>query len=259
VRWSNGKSDEQFRGSGARIVSGKFLNTHARSWRYATTNPGTLDDGVEEKQWRRRSPIGSPRQRCVFEVWARARRQQKGGTSHGGVHLSPGVSVRRGEKIFRVPAMVATFTPAIAKEKDAPTCGARFPVHGTRVRLGYRPGGPTTPPKPARIPASSQGSLLAWSKICACGGRQTCPRGPTGSGSSGGKLGCRAGKPASRAPHVGASHHCCIAWCVAGQWAQRVSAKFRVGRAREGEIARWAEILATGPISDTFTFPFSFF
>ena len=55
MRWSNGKSDEQFRGSGARIVTGKFLNTHARSWRNATTSSGTLDDGVEEKQWWRRS------------------------------------------------------------------------------------------------------------------------------------------------------------------------------------------------------------
>ena len=32
----------------------------------------------------------------------------------------------------------------------------------------------------------------------------------------------------------------------------------KLGYAREGEIARWAEILATGPISDPFTFPFLF-
>ena len=58
-----------------------------------------------------------------------------------GVPLSPGVSVRRVEEIFRVPAMAATFTLATAKGKDAPTCGTRSPVHGTREILGYRPGG----------------------------------------------------------------------------------------------------------------------
>jgi hypothetical protein len=33
--------------------------------------------------------------------------------------------------------------------------------HGTRAELSYRPGGPTIPPKPARIPAASRGRLLA--------------------------------------------------------------------------------------------------
>jgi hypothetical protein len=108
--------------------------------------------------------------------------------------------------------MAATFMPAVAKGKDAQTCGARFPVHGTRARLGYRPGGPTTPPKPARIPAASRGSLLVRSEICACGGRRTCPRGPTGSGSGGGELATARGSEEGsaladvRARYVGAGH-----------------------------------------------------
>jgi hypothetical protein len=78
----------------------------------------------------------------VFLRYGLAREDSSGGgTGHGGVPLSPGVSVRRVEKIFRVPAMAATFTPATAKGKDAPTCGTRSPVHGTREILSHRPSG----------------------------------------------------------------------------------------------------------------------
>jgi hypothetical protein len=148
----------------------------------------------------------------VFSRYGLAREDRRGRNESQGHPFIHGVSVRRGEKIFRVPAMAATFMPAVAKGKDAPTCGARFPVHDTRARLGYRPGGPTTPPKPARIPAASRGSLLARSEICACGGRRTCPRGPTGSGSGGGELAAERGSEEGsaladvRARYVGAGH-----------------------------------------------------
>jgi hypothetical protein len=87
VVWrSIGKLDEQFRDPGALIVAGNLLEALARPWRNATTSSGTLDDGVEEKQRRRRSPIGSLRQQTSHplaalhsSVYARAIRWRRRG------------------------------------------------------------------------------------------------------------------------------------------------------------------------------------
>jgi hypothetical protein len=99
--------------------------------------------------------------RCVFEEWARARRQQGEGTGTGVPIYPRGPDSERGEAIPRPGHGGNIYARHCEGEGRADVRSPLSSEHVTRAGFGYRPGGPTTPPKPARIPTESRGRLLA--------------------------------------------------------------------------------------------------